>query len=70
MFRAPHGTSQAGADGLIASLRSLFLTFGVPEELSSDGGPEFIATKTKDFLTRWGVKQRISFILPTVEWTS
>ena len=60
MFRAPHGTSQAGADGLIASLRSLFLTFGVPEELSSDGGPEFIATKTKDFLTRWGVKQRIS----------
>ena len=29
-------------------------------ELSSDGGPEFSASTTMDFLQRWGVKHRIS----------
>ena len=38
----------------------MFATFGVPETLSSDGGPEFTATATKDFLDRWGVKHRLS----------
>ena len=38
----------------------MFATFGVPEILSSDEGPEFIATATEDFLTRWGVKHRQS----------
>ena len=32
------GTTLAGAAGLIHHLRSFFATFGVPEELSSDGG--------------------------------
>ena len=41
-------------------MRSFFATFGVPEELSSDGGPEFTAEKTQDFLKRWGVKHRQS----------
>jgi hypothetical protein len=41
-------------------LRSLFATFGVPDELSSDGGPEFTAGLTKDFLESWGVRHRIS----------
>ena len=35
-------------------------TFGVPEELSSDGGPEFIAKDTEDFLHRWEVMHRLS----------
>ena len=60
IYKAPHGTPQAGADGLISALRSLFATFGVPEELSSDGGPEFISQKTVDFLKRWGVRHRKS----------
>jgi hypothetical protein len=60
IFRAPHGTSQAGAQGLIAALRTLFATFGVPEDISSDGGPEFSASATADFLTRWGVRHRVS----------
>ena len=41
IFKALRGTAQAGAQGLIAALRALFATFGVPEEISSDGGPEF-----------------------------
>ena len=60
IFRAPHGTTQAGAQGLIAALRTLFATFGVPEDISSDGGPEFSASATADFLTRWGVRHRVS----------
>ena len=38
----------------------MFSTFGVPDELSSDGGPEFVAGTTKDFLKRWKVNHRIS----------
>ena len=34
--RASHG-----AGGLIACLRRTFVTFGIPDELASDGGPEF-----------------------------
>ena len=33
-----------GAQGLIVSLRELFTTFGIPEVLTSDGGPEFAAS--------------------------
>ena len=60
IFSTPTGTSKAGALGLIACLRSFFATFGVPQELASDGGPEFTADATSDFLTRWGVIHRIS----------
>ena len=60
IYKTPHGTTQAGAQGLIAALRALFATFGVPEELSSDGGPEFSASATTDFLKRWGGHHRIS----------
>lgn len=60
VFACPPGSSHAGSAGLIGCLRSLFATFGVPEELSSDGGPEFTAGVTRDFLVRWGVKHRIS----------
>ena len=54
------GTNLAGAAGLIRHLRSFFATFGVPEELSSDGGPEFKAGSTEAFLRLWGVRHRIS----------
>ena len=37
-----------------------FATFGVPDELSSDGGPEFVAIYTSDFLKKWGIHHRVS----------
>ena len=37
-----------------------FSTYGVPEEMSSDGGPPFNAAAYNDFLHRWGVKKRLS----------
>ena len=50
----------SGAAGLCAALRSMFVTFGVPVEISLDGGPEFRAQETKDFLNRWGIRHRLS----------
>ena len=50
----------AGSTGLVRHLRSLFATFGVPEEISSNSGPEFIAGNTEKFLRLWGVRHRIS----------
>jgi len=32
-----------------------FITFGVPSQLRSDGGPQFKAKEFQDFLLRWGV---------------
>lgn len=40
---------------LITTLKNLFITFGIPEELASDGGPQFMAYDTHDFLLRYGV---------------
>ena len=47
------------AEGLVCRLRDFFETFGVPEELTSDGGPQFTAEVTTAFLASWGVKHRI-----------
>ena len=46
------------AEHLIGRLREIFQTFGVPEELTSDGGPQFTAEITEDFLKSWGVHHR------------
>ena len=54
------GSSLTGAKALVSLLRSYFATFGVPEELSSDGGPEFTASVTKAFLRTWGIHHRQS----------
>ena len=44
----------------------MFSTFGVPVEISSDGGPEYEAKVFKGFLERWGVRHReSSAYLPT-----
>ena len=60
IFATPTGSAWSGARGLVACLRTHCATFGVPQEISSDGGPEFTASITKEFLEKWGIKHRIS----------
>ena len=60
VFSSSAGTTLAGAAGLIRHLHSFFATFGVPEELSSDGGPEFRAGSTEAFLKLWGIRHIVS----------
>ena len=52
----------SGAKGLINTLKDVINTFGVPEELSSDGGPEFSSTVTQRALKQWGTHHRISSV--------
>ena len=52
------GTSPA----LVKKLREFFVTYGIAEELASDGGPEFTAAFTQQFLRDWGVAQRLSSV--------
>jgi len=33
--------------------------FGVPEEVSSDGGPQFTSSTFDTFLKQWGIHHRI-----------
>ena len=51
-----------GAAGLITALRRMFVTYGISEELTSDGGPQFTATATQEFLSSWGVTHRYSSV--------
>ena len=41
-------------------LISWFRTYGIPEEISSDGGPPFRSGEYMKFLDTWGISQRLS----------
>ena len=47
------------AKGLVKILRELFTTFGGAENITSEGGSQFRAHDTQEFLTRWGIEHRI-----------
>ena len=51
-----------GAKGVISSLRRTFVTYGIPDECATDGGPEFTSTATTKFLKDWGVNHRLSSV--------
>nr|XP_039263276.1 uncharacterized protein K02A2.6-like [Styela clava] len=54
--------SESGAHGLVKRLRESFVTFGIPEEMTSDGGPQFTSGITQEFLKSWGVRHRITSV--------
>ena len=54
--------SENGEKGLIKSLRRIFTTFGIPDEISTDGGMEFTSRSTQEFLKNWGINHRLSSV--------
>ncbi|PFX16881.1 Uncharacterized protein K02A2.6 [Stylophora pistillata] len=52
--------SSTTAQATVDALRSLFAIHGLPEEIVSDNGPQFIAQEFKDFLRYNHVKQILS----------
>ena len=48
------------AAATIDKLKVIFTMFGCPSRLFSDGGRQFTAQDTQDFLRRWGVTHRLS----------
>ena len=48
------------AEGIIQALRYHFVSYGAPEEITTDGGPEYVATETQNFLRRWNVAHRLA----------
>ena len=55
-----HMGRSASAHQLVTSLRQAFASTGVPNLLLSDGGPQFTAKKTRDFLSKWEVNHQLS----------
>ena len=53
---------RATASELITICRSLFQTYGCPEELSSDGGSIFMSHEFQNFLSVLGVQHRLSSV--------
>ena len=56
---------QSTSQTLIDTFRTLFIAYRVPEEISSDGDPQFIAHSFQTFqtfLSGWGIKHHLSSI--------
>ena len=55
-----HSREQPTHRFLIRHLRDVFIRYGRPEQLETDGGPQYQSQAFKSFLTTWGVQHRIS----------
>ena len=44
------------------SYKACFSTYGIPEEITTDGGPEFTAAETRKFLKSWGTNHCLSSV--------
>lgn len=54
--------SRNASTGLRSVLREMFATFSVPEEITTDGVPQYVAGETQEFFKTWGVRHRISSV--------
>ena len=53
---------EANSKNLITELKKHCATFGIPEELSSDGGSQFTSRETQQFLENYGIRSRVSSV--------
>ena len=52
VYRAPNLT----AAGVVLVLRNIFMNFGVPERMTTDGGTAYTSHEMGEFLKNWGVE--------------
>ena len=52
--------AEDGARGLVKIFRNIFSTYGVAEEVTSDGAKEFTGSETKTFFKNWEVHHRLT----------
>ena len=55
-------SGNANSMNLINISRDIFCSYGVPEEVSSDGGPQFSSHAFQTFLKTWGIDHRLSSV--------
>ena len=48
--------TQTTSNKTISALRELFARFGIPEQLASENGPQFVSDEFESFLSQNGVK--------------
>ena len=53
---------KGGSHVLVKTLSQAFSSFGIPETMTSDGGPQYISGETQNFLARLGVHHRLSSV--------
>ena len=61
--KPPMTESAAAGSPISEVLERAFLKFGVPEQIVTDGGPDFASKSVGDVLASFGVKQHIK--IPT-----
>ena len=57
-----HFPNQATGAKLVTACRDVFSAYGVPEEVSSDGGPQLTSHEFDTFLRNWGIRHRVSSV--------
>ena len=55
-------TGEADGKHLISALRNYCGTFGIPEEIATDGGPPFSSDEVAKFLKSYGIQHRVSSV--------
>ena len=60
IYHFPHQTANSNAIINYTVSFLVFIIYGVSEELSTDGGPQFTSNAIQQYLKDWGVKHRLS----------
>ena len=58
-----------GTGNFVQACKDLFTRFGVPTEISADGGPAFTSQDFRDFITAWAISHSVSSVgYPQSNW--